>query len=268
MGVGDLLDVAFRGYRRFLAPCLVAYALFCLPGVAVQAGVTAVTTLLPEISANAALLALTVTIPLAILATLLAGLAEAVCAGAVLTGFKGGSVTAGSALAGLRGRWWRLTGLIFLKNLLIGLGALLCIVPGVILAINYAVAVPAAVAEDLPIVASLRRSRGLVEESKGKTFGLLVLLWLFQLIFSWTLLAAVYGAAAFASGRFSPFFIGAANVAGWGQVVIEAATRLLVPLGGLLWAYYYVDLRARREAFDLTAEVDGLPATSGIDLPQ
>lgn len=268
MGVGDLLDAAFRGYRRFFIPCLVAYLLFCLPGVAGQAGLTAISTLLPEISMNAALLALTMTIPLTILTSLLVGLAEAVCASAVLTGFKGGSVTTGNALAGIRGRWWRLMGLVCLKSLLIGLGSLLCIVPGIILAINYAVAVPVAVAEDLPVMASLRRSRDLVQESKGKTFGLLFLLWLFQAIFSWALLAAFYGAAAFAAGRFNPFFIGAVNVAGWGQVIVLAATRLLVPLGGLLWAYYYVDLRARREAFDLTSAVEGLPTAPDINLPQ
>ncbi len=100
MGVGDLLDAAFRGYRRFFIPCLVAYLLFCLPGVAGQAAMTAITTLLPEISMNAALLALTVTIPLTILTSLLVGLAEAVCANAVLTGFKGGSVIGSSDAKG------------------------------------------------------------------------------------------------------------------------------------------------------------------------
>ena len=85
MNVGDLPDAAFRGYRHFLIPCLVAYFLFCLPYAAIQAGMTAISALLPDITTNAALLAVTITIPLAILAALLAGLvllAQAYCRGA------------------------------------------------------------------------------------------------------------------------------------------------------------------------------------------
>jgi len=266
MGVGDLLDVAFRGYRHFFPVCLGAYLLFCLPYVLAQAALGLFFRFAPDISATIQALTMLITILLAILAALLTGLTEALCASAVLAGGRGEPVTFRTALAGIRGRWGRLVGLIFLKGLLIGLGSLLCLVPGIIMSINYAVAVPVAVAEERYGSAALRRSKELVEEFKGKTFGLLFLLWLFGMVFTLAISAAVYGAVAAMAGGMLAVLLSASAGAGWGNVIVEAGTRLLLPLFGLLWGYYYLDLRARREGFDLTAAADRLAAAPGADL--
>jgi hypothetical protein len=63
-----------------------------------------------------------------------------------------------------------------------GLGAMLLLVPGVILAIMWSVALPACVVEGLGPIASLRRSANLTKGYRWKIFGIFLLLMVVSLV--------------------------------------------------------------------------------------
>ncbi|MGE5528418.1 MAG: hypothetical protein ACM3X6_04670 [Patescibacteria group bacterium] len=269
MRAGDLLDAAFRGYRRFWGPSLAAYGCFCLPSALVSAGASALAqdARAPFIvRVDLLLLALALTL----LSALPLALAEIVCARAVLNAARGEPATAGAVFARLRGHWWRLFTVALAKDFLIGLGLMACLVPGIVLAVNYAVAVPAAMDENLCAGEALRRSRALItiSSSRGKTLLLLVLLSLMGYVVSLAMNAAMAGASAITSGfvNLSPavLFTGPAGL--WQNALAEAADRLFIPLGGLLWAYYFLDLKARREGADLVITLDGSAGGAGVGL--
>lgn len=259
-GIGDLLDAAFCGYRRFWTPCLVSYLIFLLPYILLRRlwFVLATTGIHQGWLREAARLVASLT-PWAYVSfgAVLAGLAEGICACIVLHDFQGKPVSTRSVFTALRGSWSRLLGMGFAKLLLIGLGFVACLIPGIVMAINYAVAVPGLVGEDLTIKAALRRSNELVADSRGRTFGLLFLLWLFSFLANLVSTTVFLGAGAVA--EHTGILLGPLSAAQeWINLVVEAVVRLLVPLGGLLWAYHYLDLRSRKEGFDLTVAAERL----------
>jgi len=68
-----------------------------------------------------------------------------------------------------------LTGIVLLAALGIGLGFLLLVVPGVILALMWSVITPVRVAEQTGVMDTLRRSSSLTSGYKGSIFGLFVI---------------------------------------------------------------------------------------------
>lgn len=68
-----------------------------------------------------------------------------------------------------------LTGIVLLAALGIGLGCLLLIVPGVILALMWSVITPVRVAEQTGVMDTLRRSSSLTSGYKGSIFGIFVI---------------------------------------------------------------------------------------------
>lgn len=78
-------------------------------------------------------------------------------------------------------------GLAILSSLLIGLGLLLLIVPGVIIYIMLIVSVPVLVEEERGVIESMARSRELTRGNRGRILLLLVL----YLILSWAVAAVV-----------------------------------------------------------------------------
>ncbi|MEM2122096.1 MAG: hypothetical protein QXE79_00495 [Candidatus Bathyarchaeia archaeon] len=70
----------------------------------------------------------------------------------------------------------RLLAASFIANLLIGIGLMLLIIPGVIFAVMFSLIIPVIVLEDGRILESLSRSRRLVSKRWGKTLLLLIIL--------------------------------------------------------------------------------------------
>ena len=73
-------------------------------------------------------------------------------------------------------------GLAIANTILIGLGLLLLVVPGIIVYIMLIVAVPALVEERRGVFASMSRSRRLTKGSRGRIFGLILLFLLFYFV--------------------------------------------------------------------------------------
>lgn len=76
-------------------------------------------------------------------------------------------------------------GVIITAGVLIGIGFMLFIVPGVILSLVLFVAVPAAIAEHLTVGDALRRSGQLTNGHRWSLLGYLVVLWIASVLISW-----------------------------------------------------------------------------------
>jgi hypothetical protein len=208
---------------------------------------------------------------------------EASCADVVSRLYQGQPVSAGQSLRASFRHWpryllvylWRLGSAVWLPALLFGGGAaaialrhtiagglliflgLAGLVYGVIAYIRNSLALPAAMVEQLPVGAAMRRSKALVAGRKGRIFLLLLLA------------GVVYGMA---GALESPFTIFALRAGGVGrfvglsatlliQVVISAVSSALL---GIAFAVFYFDERVRREGFD----VELLLQQAATDMPR
>ena len=67
-------------------------------------------------------------------------------------------------------------GLVIVQALAVGAGILVCIVPGILVALRWAVTIPAAVTEGTGVAASIERSTFLTEGLRADIFGVLFVL--------------------------------------------------------------------------------------------
>jgi glycerophosphoryl diester phosphodiesterase family protein len=130
------------------------------------------------------------------------------------------------------------------------LGALLLIVPGVLLALRYSLAIPVAVLEETGVSDSLSRSATLTKGHRGRI--LLVYFLLFVLIIIGTMLWPLL--TMFVAGLLSSS-VGAGASPVWMQVVLQFGSfvteSLLSPIMTIALTLVYYDERVRKEAFDL-----------------
>lgn len=87
--------------------------------------------------------------------------------------------------------WLPMLGLFILMGLAVGLGFILLVVPGILLALRWSVAAPALVMEGRGIQDSMGRSAALTEGRRGSIFLLFLVLWIVVLVCE----AAVFGVA-------------------------------------------------------------------------
>jgi hypothetical protein len=134
-----------------------------------------------------------------------------------------------------------------LQGLLVGIGVLFCIVPGVIISCALFVSVPAAVAEKTGPIESLKRSAALTDGSRVTIF--LVLLIFMAISFAlggMTAIAALPGAMAGEAGSGLPFTLLAFAVQ-WVTQVLQTI------VFAVLAAVIYARLRAIRDGIDADA---------------
>jgi hypothetical protein len=135
-----------------------------------------------------------------------------------------------------------LVGLTILWALGVGIGFVLLLVPGIILLMMWAVAVPALVVERDGVFAAFRRSAELTKGSRWKIFGLSLVL----LIIYW-LLSIVVGLVGL--GLYSPATAGDFTVANMiGSIVVGTIFNML---WGTVQPSLYVELREAKEGRSL-----------------
>ena len=165
--------------------------------------------------------------------------------------YLGRPATVTGALSRIRGRVLGLSALNLVMGLGVMVGLVLLIVPGVIFAAMWSLAVPVAVLEDEPIFDAMSRSVRLTEGSRLRILLVYVLFivitWIVSILFSLPV-----GVVTFMSMmRNGPNTV----LPGWVQVFNIASsfvTHCLVgPLMTIAFAVLYYDVRVRKEAFDL-----------------
>lgn len=134
----------------------------------------------------------------------------------------------------------------FLVGLIVGVGTLLCIAPGIYWAGKYGIAVPAVVLEDIPGGKALARSAHLTEGFVGRVIVVYFLTTIFTAVMVTTLDTVVAA-------------VGFIQFHQTGILSREALREVATALGGILFnpvtaialTLVYYDQRVRREAFDI-----------------
>jgi hypothetical protein len=251
LGVGEILDVAikiyFRHARTLLAIVLLivapAQALIGLIDVSLTEGTVAGVEEEPvsveeDLSAFVGGFAL-----IGLISILSTSLATAACYKAVVDAYLGEQPSARDSLAFVGRRLHSVIWILFLTYVLAGLALLALIIPGVWLYISWTVALPVLLTEDVCGSKALGRSFRLVRGRWWATFGIVLLGTILAGVVS-AIVGGIVGAIAFSAESDVAIFLVNAVAGTLGAVIATPFTAAFVTV-------LYVDLRVRKEAFDL-----------------
>jgi len=261
LSIGELLDRTFLFYRRNFLVFVGIAALPGLLGFGYQlAGVSLRHDVASNVTAAGVVFALAWMIASMFVYLLTTTLAHGATVVAVSQMELDRQTSVAAAFSAIRGRLGRLVLISLNVGIRVGLGFICLIVPGILLALKYAVTIPAAVVEDTGVSESLARSAHLTKGHRGRV--LLILFLLVILIFIGSMLWQVPTMAilAFASGT-----VRTAQMPGWAQVILQfgqfVTQAVLGPIMTIGLTLVYYDERVRKEAFDLEhmmRQLDGM----------
>jgi hypothetical protein len=161
--------------------------------------------------------------------------------------YLGRATSIGASLKRMRGQVGMLFGVVLLNGLIVGVGTILLIIPGIYLACRLITCVPASLLENLGPRDSLERSYGLTRDNAGRAF--VIYLLYFALLYGAIVLVSLpslFGLALAAkNAAMMPLWLGLNQVANFIAAVV------VTPILTIATAVFYYDLRVRKEAFDL-----------------
>ncbi|MGH9138172.1 MAG: hypothetical protein ACRD0G_14185 [Acidimicrobiales bacterium] len=257
LGIGEVLDVAIKLYRNNFLPLIKVVAVVTVP-VQVLSGIVLASSISDndelettdafsnptyELDTDQLWMLVAGLLVIAVLGMVASQLASGACfklvGGAYVDEQPSWRESLGFALSRLRSLLW----LAFLSGVLAALGLLACIVPGVYFYVAWTVAVPALLLEDRRGMSALRRSRELVRGRWWPVFGVVVLTAILTGIVAQMLTFV--------------FTLPVSNTDS--EVVYVTFSTIGSTLAGILTTPFaaaviivlYVDLRVRREGFDL-----------------
>lgn len=263
MTVGEVLDRTFSLYKNNFWLFVGISALPFLLLFIFQVGVSAVNSSKIQTAgpaASAGLLAGAVggIVIGGILYLALIGATQAATVFAVSELYLGGQPTVRGAYSRVGAKAFRVLLVLFLVGLAVGVGFILLIVPGFILACRTAISVPVSMLEDTNAVRSVERSMELTKGFGWQMFLIFLLVWVISYVaalllqFPFIFLA---GAAAVAHHQVS-FGIQVL------QHLAEFISQVLVgPIGTIAFSLMYYNLRVRKEAFDIQHLMNSLGQT-------
>jgi hypothetical protein len=174
------------------------------------------------------------------------GIGQAATIFAVSDLYLGRPTSIRAAFGQVRGHIFQVLGVIFLTGLIVGVGCIFLLIPGIILACRTGVAVPSAMLEDSWGGTAIGRSMELTKGFAMQIFLIFLLAW--ALGFGVSL---VFG---------MPFTIMAAiprpHILPLSMVMLQdvanfVAQVLVAPVGAIAFCLMYYNLRVRKEGFDL-----------------
>ena len=154
------------------------------------------------------------------------------------------------SFAGIKGRIFYLALIMIGYWIGIGVGFVLLIVPGIILALMWALTIPVAVIEDTGLRDSVNRSAELTKGHRGRVFvlGLLVIVLWYAIYMVWEI--PIFATLGIMSRGHRPL-----SIPIWAQIAIPIGNFisqcLVGPLMTIGFSLLYYDERVRKEAFDL-----------------
>ena len=260
--LGELLDRVFQLYRSRFALFAGISAIAYLPAFFMQT----IIVWIPKVtSASGAITAAGGYIVLLIVRYLALSAAIAATITVVSAAYLEQPITVRQAYARVSGMMVRISLIMFGMGLGIGLGFVLLIVPGVILALMWALAIPVAVLEDTGFGESLSRSRYLTAGHRGRVFAIFLLYFALLLALEFAIgapigaIAAIKGASANPSA-FPTIFLVLTFVVGF------VVATLVTPVLTISLSLMYYDERVLKEAFDIQLmmnAVSGNPPQAG-----
>jgi hypothetical protein len=240
LSIGEILDTSFQLYRRYFMT-LATIGVLC----------TAIPLMLDVyIEASGGRLA---HIPLALFSALLLLVLNSVATAAtvfvVSEGYLGREVGAKEALERAAPFAGRLIGAQVLYSLLAFVGALLFVIPGLIILVGMALTAPALVVENLPSsTAALSRSWSLTRRARWKMVGIFIPL--FLLLVVPMIAVTVVGGIVAAMVGLDPGGDSAA-IGVIGAALAGLVQMLVYPVFNCALTIAYYDQRIRKEGFDL-----------------
>jgi uncharacterized membrane protein len=237
LSVGEILDVSFQLYRRHFA-ALAMVALVC-------SGLPVLLSLFIEASGGM-LQHVWLTLAYYGIFVVLSAIATAATVFIVSESYLGRPLSAAEALSRAAPLLWRVITCSVLTGLLVMVGFLLFVIPGIVLVCGVILAFPVLVLEPGTTASgALSRSWALTRGSRWRIFGMLVTLFLLLYIpiVALTALAALVLPNA-APGSAMPGSI-------VGLVLAGVLQLFLYPLFYCVLTVSYYDLRVRKEGFDL-----------------
>jgi hypothetical protein len=248
LSFGEVVDVAGKLYRSQFGTLVRAVVFVILPTQVVRALIQT------ELNASPA-----VSLALVVMSSIAGALATAACLRALSVGYLGGRTDWRESLAFAWHRLGPVLWVTILGTVLATLALVLFVVPGVYLFVCWIIAVPVVLLEDQRGRRALKRSRQLVRGRWWPTFGAYALATIIVGIVE----AALTAVAAVAPGGGSGFAAALVDAVS-GTIAGSISTPLLAAVSLVI----YVDLRVRKEGFDLIllAERIGQPSTPH-DLP-
>jgi len=238
--VPELLDAAFQVLRARYLQIVTAALVISLPAIVLLLLLPPDATALGTIAHNFSLV--------------YAGAAAVVI---VSDAYLGRERSLGAVLRAVFSRFGSIWGVAFMKNLMIGLGLLLLVVPGVIAFIVTFAMVPAVLIDGASASESFDRSRDLARGSWGRILGAQLL--------GFMLMYLAYFGALFGIGILFEMAGGISEAAA--ELLAQALLTALYPLPATVTVLLYYDMRIRKEAFDLQMLIDAVPAIEPAAAP-
>jgi hypothetical protein len=262
LSTGELLDRTFSLYRShfglfigiFAIPHLVVLAYQCV-GITFQS---------PKPQIGNMLLIFAWTMGGAFVNLTVAAASQAATVVAVSNVYLDRPASVADSFSRVKDEILGVVGLSLLVGLAAGAGLVLLVVPGVLLFIMWALAVPAKVLENLDVTDAMSRSSDLTKGDRGRVFVVMLLFFVLgigvSLLLRWPIEMAAGVTSIFAIQRTAP---------GWQVAVLVSAfvsECLVGPLATIGLSLLYYDERVRKEAFDLqlmmtTLDANALPGS-------
>jgi uncharacterized membrane protein len=257
MGIGDILDTSIKLYKgnigRFLGAAAVVYVPLALLGafistLMVMHAQAATAQAVAQARAGGAVhlgslagVGFGGSMVMAVVFTLATMLVNAALIKMVSEAYLGRAVGIAETYSYATRRLMTVLGASLLATLVITVGYMLLVVPGVVFSLWLAFVTPVVVVEGSGAVAALKRSRALASGNLGKIFGLSLVLLVVALVVG-SVFSIVEGAIIRGPGA--------------GTVLLrtflsQGVTTLLQPFFSACWILLYYDLRIRKEGFDL-----------------
>ena len=258
LSVGEMLDAGFRLFRARFWTLIVCVLVPVVPLTIVATGVQA------SVDPNAFDLdntetvdsgtALAGTLVAALIQFAAAALAIAACFKAISAAYLGDHAAVSESLRYALGRLAPLIAAYFIVVVLVVLGILALIVPGVWIAVKLSMTFPAVVSERKGPFASIGRSWSLTSGNWWRVFGTLLVVFLITFVLQ-IVLAGVVGGLLAVSDDVSELTA---------AIVLTVVNLLTLAITYPLWAsvtsVVYYDLRVRNEGFDLHLLAQGMGA--------
>jgi hypothetical protein len=244
--LGELLDRTFQLYRNHFLLFIGIAAIAYFPMFLIRIGYYFLTL---HSGKSAVFVASAIIGSLLTIVLYLASMAacQAATITAVSTVYFGQPITLGETYSRIMGQIPLVVLTMIGMGIGIAIGIVLLIVPGIILALMWALTIPVVVLEGAALVEALGRSRALTAGHRGRVFLIFLLFtgltYLFAVIFEAPLFAliAAKGPAAAKAGGVVVFIYAASFL----------TETLITPLMTIAFSLMYYDERVRKEAYDI-----------------
>lgn len=172
--------------------------------------------------------------------------------------YLGNEITVGQAYRFVWPKLLTLIGAGILVTLVVYLGIILLVVPGIIFGLWYSLTTPAIIVENLSATRGMSRSKALASGNLGKIFSvgflIIIIAWVAGMAFTYPV--HLLGPILFHDNAMLKIFVS--------QLFSVVAQILVVPIGATAYILLYYDLRIRKEGFDLQMLAHSIRSGGGV----